>query len=165
MSTKYVFITGGVVSSLGKGIAASSIGALLEARGGVGHLADRDEVAPGERAFQDRVDAGAVAEDADVEVLADVLLAGAPERELLEEPVESAGDDVALALGARPAADGVLHGLGLVHEEQEAGGIRPTDLRRVGHALPSDSGSGRRPARPRVARTWYRLPGRSRPSR
>jgi CTP synthase len=33
MSVKYIFITGGVVSSLGKGIAASSIGALLEARG------------------------------------------------------------------------------------------------------------------------------------
>ncbi len=33
MSAKYVFITGGVVSSLGKGIAASSLGALLEARG------------------------------------------------------------------------------------------------------------------------------------
>ena len=33
MSTKYLFVTGGVVSSLGKGIAASSIGALLEARG------------------------------------------------------------------------------------------------------------------------------------
>ena len=33
MSTKFIFITGGVVSSLGKGIAASSIGALLEARG------------------------------------------------------------------------------------------------------------------------------------
>jgi CTP synthase len=33
MSTKYVFITGGVVSGLGKGIAAASIGALLEARG------------------------------------------------------------------------------------------------------------------------------------
>jgi CTP synthase len=31
--TKYVFITGGVVSSLGKGIAASSLGAILEARG------------------------------------------------------------------------------------------------------------------------------------
>ena len=31
--SKYVFVTGGVVSSLGKGIAASSIGALLEARG------------------------------------------------------------------------------------------------------------------------------------
>ncbi|MEN8175643.1 MAG: CTP synthase [Pseudomonadota bacterium] len=30
---KYVFITGGVVSSLGKGIAAASLGALLEARG------------------------------------------------------------------------------------------------------------------------------------
>src|SRR4029077_2419414 len=33
MSTKYVFITGGVVFLLGKGIPASSIGALLEARG------------------------------------------------------------------------------------------------------------------------------------
>ena len=31
--TKYIFITGGVVSSLGKGIAAASIGALIEARG------------------------------------------------------------------------------------------------------------------------------------
>ena len=31
--TKYIFVTGGVVSSLGKGIASSSIGALLEARG------------------------------------------------------------------------------------------------------------------------------------
>jgi len=31
--TRYVFITGGVVSSLGKGIAAASLGALLEARG------------------------------------------------------------------------------------------------------------------------------------
>ena len=31
--TKYIFITGGVVSSLGKGIAAASIGALFEARG------------------------------------------------------------------------------------------------------------------------------------
>ena len=31
--TKYVFVTGGVLSSLGKGIAAASLGALLEARG------------------------------------------------------------------------------------------------------------------------------------
>ena len=31
--TKYIFVTGGVVSSLGKGLAASSIGQLLEARG------------------------------------------------------------------------------------------------------------------------------------
>ena len=31
--TKYVFVTGGVVSSLGKGIAAASLAALLEARG------------------------------------------------------------------------------------------------------------------------------------
>ena len=31
--TKYIFITGGVVSSLGKGIASASIGALFEARG------------------------------------------------------------------------------------------------------------------------------------
>ncbi|MGD1047941.1 MAG: CTP synthase, partial [Candidatus Krumholzibacteriaceae bacterium] len=31
--TKYIFVTGGVVSSLGKGIAASSIGLLLKQRG------------------------------------------------------------------------------------------------------------------------------------
>ncbi|MGE5111116.1 MAG: CTP synthase [Acidobacteriaceae bacterium] len=33
MSAKYIFVTGGVVSSLGKGLAASSIGCLLESRG------------------------------------------------------------------------------------------------------------------------------------
>jgi len=33
MATKYIFITGGVCSSLGKGIASSSIGALLKASG------------------------------------------------------------------------------------------------------------------------------------
>ena len=33
MKTKFIFITGGVVSSLGKGLAAASIGALMEARG------------------------------------------------------------------------------------------------------------------------------------
>ena len=33
LETKFVFITGGVVSSLGKGIASASLGALLEARG------------------------------------------------------------------------------------------------------------------------------------
>jgi CTP synthase len=32
-SKKFIFVTGGVVSSLGKGLAAASIGALLEARG------------------------------------------------------------------------------------------------------------------------------------
>ena len=31
--TRYIFITGGVVSSLGKGIASASLGALLQARG------------------------------------------------------------------------------------------------------------------------------------
>ena len=31
--TKYIFVTGGVVSSLGKGLAAASIGCLLETRG------------------------------------------------------------------------------------------------------------------------------------
>lgn len=30
--TKFIFITGGVLSSLGKGLSAASIGALLEAR-------------------------------------------------------------------------------------------------------------------------------------
>jgi CTP synthase len=33
MTTRYIFVTGGVVSSLGKGIAAASLGAILEARG------------------------------------------------------------------------------------------------------------------------------------
>ncbi|MBI5681926.1 MAG: CTP synthase [Deltaproteobacteria bacterium] len=33
MKTKFIFVTGGVVSSLGKGIASASIGALLESRG------------------------------------------------------------------------------------------------------------------------------------
>jgi CTP synthase len=33
MATKYVFVTGGVISSLGKGLAAASIGRLMESRG------------------------------------------------------------------------------------------------------------------------------------
>ena len=33
MSLKYIFVTGGVISSLGKGLAAASIGCLLESRG------------------------------------------------------------------------------------------------------------------------------------
>jgi CTP synthase len=33
MDKKYIFVTGGVVSSLGKGLAAASIGCLLESRG------------------------------------------------------------------------------------------------------------------------------------
>ena len=31
--TKFIFVTGGVVSSIGKGISASSIAALMDARG------------------------------------------------------------------------------------------------------------------------------------
>ena len=31
--TKFIFVSGGVVSSLGKGLAAASLGALLEGRG------------------------------------------------------------------------------------------------------------------------------------
>ncbi|MFN3330080.1 MAG: hypothetical protein ACK419_04050, partial [Pyrinomonadaceae bacterium] len=31
--TKFIFVTGGVVSSLGKGLASASIGCLLESRG------------------------------------------------------------------------------------------------------------------------------------
>ena len=33
MKSKIIFITGGVLSSLGKGVAAAAIGALLESRG------------------------------------------------------------------------------------------------------------------------------------
>jgi CTP synthase len=31
--TKYIFVTGGVLSSLGKGLSAASLGAVMEARG------------------------------------------------------------------------------------------------------------------------------------
>jgi len=44
MATKYIFITGGVVSSLGKGVAASSVGAILESRGFSVTLIDRKSV-------------------------------------------------------------------------------------------------------------------------
>ena len=33
MKTKFIFVTGGVLSSLGKGLASASLGALLKARG------------------------------------------------------------------------------------------------------------------------------------
>ena len=33
MKTKFIFITGGVLSSLGKGLASAAIGALMESRG------------------------------------------------------------------------------------------------------------------------------------
>ena len=33
METKYIFVTGGVVSGIGKGITAASLGRLLTARG------------------------------------------------------------------------------------------------------------------------------------
>ncbi|MEU4303540.1 hypothetical protein AB0G34_32395, partial [Kitasatospora aureofaciens] len=33
VTTKHLFVTGGVASSLGKGLTASSLGALLKARG------------------------------------------------------------------------------------------------------------------------------------
>ncbi len=33
MAKKYIFVTGGVLSSLGKGLASASIGCLLESRG------------------------------------------------------------------------------------------------------------------------------------
>ncbi|MGN7678771.1 MAG: CTP synthase [Anaplasma sp.] len=41
-STRFIFVTGGVVSSLGKGLAAASIGALLQARGFKVHLRKLD---------------------------------------------------------------------------------------------------------------------------
>ena len=40
--TRYIFVTGGVVSSLGKGLAAAALGALLQARGYSGRLRKLD---------------------------------------------------------------------------------------------------------------------------
>ena len=36
--SKYIFVTGGVVSSLGKGVSAASLGALLQSRGYTVHV-------------------------------------------------------------------------------------------------------------------------------
>ena len=46
-TTKYIFVTGGVVSSLGKGIAAASLGRLLVERGPDGRFAEVDFNNPG----------------------------------------------------------------------------------------------------------------------
>src|ERR671920_2120992 len=40
--TRYIFITGGVVSSLGKGLSSAALGALLQARGFKGRLRKLD---------------------------------------------------------------------------------------------------------------------------
>jgi len=40
--TRYIFVTGGVVSALGKGIAAASLGAILESRGLKVHMLKLD---------------------------------------------------------------------------------------------------------------------------
>ena len=45
MATKYIFVTGGVVSGLGKGITAASIGRLLKSRGiSVGKAKYKDSI-------------------------------------------------------------------------------------------------------------------------
>ena len=44
--TKFIFVTGGVVSSLGKGIASASLGAILEARGLKVTLLKLDSIEP-----------------------------------------------------------------------------------------------------------------------
>src|SRR6201998_3107280 len=48
MPAKYIFVTGGVVSSLGKGLAAASIGCLLESRGLKVHLMKFDSYLDGD---------------------------------------------------------------------------------------------------------------------
>ena len=40
MDTKLIFVTGGVVSSLGKGITAASLGRLLKCRGLIGQAVE-----------------------------------------------------------------------------------------------------------------------------
>ena len=52
--TKYVFVTGGVVSGLGKGITAASLGRLLKARGYRVTMQkfERDRDGPGPRALR-----------------------------------------------------------------------------------------------------------------
>ena len=47
MAVKYVFVTGGVVSGLGKGITAASLGRLLKARGYQVTMQKFDQRGPG----------------------------------------------------------------------------------------------------------------------
>ena len=53
--TKFICVTGGVVSSLGKGIAAASLGAILEALRHLGADIRRDHVQIGSAASRERV--------------------------------------------------------------------------------------------------------------
>ena len=44
--SRYIFITGGVVSSLGKGLASAALGALLQARGYKVRLRQQEQQQP-----------------------------------------------------------------------------------------------------------------------
>ena len=57
MQTKFIFVTGGVVSSLGKGITAASLGRLLKLRGlrvSMQKLDPYHESVPARRGVRDR---------------------------------------------------------------------------------------------------------------
>lgn len=116
--------------------AAGTVGHLLaslvDASRIVRHLAERDDVAAGERTRERRADGGAVTDDRDVEVVAYTFFLCALDRELSEEPVDGVGNDISFLLGYF-ATDGVTHGGRLIDEEDDARRIVAADLCRIRH--------------------------------
>jgi hypothetical protein len=107
--------------------------ALLHAQRVVSDLADRHELAPAEhRAAEAVADRAAVADHADLEVVADVFALGAAQHQRGQQPVDGVGDGVALALGA-VHAPGFVHRAGLVNQKEEGGRLGPVDLGGVRH--------------------------------
>ncbi len=95
---------------------------LLDAQRIVGDGADGHQGLAGQVAAQRRDDAAAVADDADVEVIADAVGLGALEDEILQQAIDGVGDALGLLLVGL-AAERLQHGAGLIDEEDETGGI------------------------------------------
>lgn len=61
---------------------------LLDARWHIAHIADWNDLAPGERPAESWTDFAPIANDANTEIVANTLLLGASDNEVLQEPVD-----------------------------------------------------------------------------
>ncbi len=104
----------------------------LDAQGIVSDGADGSQGLPGEGAAQRRGDAAAVADDADVEVIADAVGLGALENEVLQQAIDGVGDAFGLLL-VLLAGERLQHRAGLIDDEDETGGVGPGDFGGVRH--------------------------------
>jgi len=101
---------------------------LLDAQRIVGDGADRHESLSGEAAAQRRGDFAAVADDADVEIIADAVGLGAFEDEILQQTIDGVGDALGL-LFVGLSAERLQHGTGVIDEEDETGGHHAGNVR------------------------------------